>query len=132
MNISPPSTLRSSPVKVRSGSSHLCCPTNTSKLLRIIISIGAVGLLLINQNFQGYDNLDNTSTLDGSTAVTESSSKGDGDDTKDRQLRKPKQAVREEPELDFAVVGFEKTGTSLDVHIMCDFITKCDFRALYS
>ena len=119
MKISPPPTLRS-PVKARSGSSHHCCPTNTSKLLRIFLSIGAVGLLLINQNFQGYDNLDNTSTLDGSAAVTASSSKGDGDDTKDRQLRKPKQAVREEPELDFAVVGFEKTGTSLDVHFMCD------------
>lgn len=85
---------------------------------------------MINQNFQGYDNLDNTSTLDGSAAVTASK---DDEDTKDRQLRKPRLTVAEEPELDFAVVGFEKTGASLDVHIMCDdFITKCDFRALYS
>ena len=104
MNISSPPTLRS-PVKAgRSGSSYLC-PT-TSKLLRIILSIGAVGLLLINQNFQGYD--DTTSPLDGSVAVT-TPSVTDDDVIKDRQLRKPTQTVVEEPQLDFAVVGFEKT-----------------------
>ena len=106
MNISPPPTLRS-PVKARSGSSHLC-PTTTSKLLRIILSIGAVGLLLINQNFQGYD--DTTSPLDGSVAVmTPSVTTDENDEIKDRQLRKPTQTVVEEPQLDFAVVGFEKT-----------------------
>ena len=104
MNISPPPTLRS-PVKAsRSGSSHLC-PTTTSKLLRIILSIGAVGLLLINQNFQGYD--DTTSPLDGS--LTTPSVTTNQYDVKDRQLRKPTQTVEEEPQLDFAVVGFEKT-----------------------
>ena len=115
MNISTPPTLRS-PSKA-TPSSHLC-PTSTSKLLRIILSIGAVGLLLINQNYQGYDNLDNTSSLrDGAATVT---SKDDDDANKDRQLRKPQQtAVEEEPQLDFAVVGFEKTGASLDAHIMC-------------
>ena len=104
MNISPPPALRS-PVKARSGSSHLC-PT-TSKLLRIILSIGAVGLLLINQNFQGYD--DTTLPLDGSVAITTPSVTTDENDVKDRQLRKPTQTVVEEPQLDFAVVGFEKT-----------------------
>lgn len=114
MNISTPPTLRS-PSKA-TPSSHLC-PTSTSKLLRIILSIGAVGLLLINQNYQGYDNLDNTSSLRDQPAVT---SKDDDDANKDRQLRKPQQtAVEEEPQLDFAVVGFEKTGASLDAHIMC-------------
>jgi len=74
-------------------------------------------LLLINQNYRGYDNLDNTSSLrDGAATVTSK----DDDDAKDRQLRKPQQtAVEEEPQLDFAVIGFEKTGASLDVHIMC-------------
>ena len=107
MNISPPPTLRS-PVKAsRSGSSHLC-PTTTSKLLRIILSIGAVGLLLINQNFQGYD--DTTSPLDGSVAATTlSAATTDENERKDRQLRKPTQTIVEEPQLDFAVVGFEKT-----------------------
>lgn len=121
MNISPPPTL--SPVKARSGSSHLC-PTTTSKLLRIILSIGAVGLLLINQNFQGYD--DTTSPLDGSVAVMTPSAITDGDENeiKDRQLRKPTQTVVEEPQLDFAVVGFEKTVRRhlLDVHIICVMI----------
>ena len=107
MNISPPPTLRS-PVKARSGSSHLC-PTTTSKLLRIILSIGAVGLLLINQNFQGYDNHE-MAPLDGSVAVTTPSvTTTDENEIKDRQLRKPTQTVVEEPQLDFAVVGFEKT-----------------------
>ena len=75
-------------------------------------------MLLINQNYQGYDNLDNTSSLrDGAATVT---SKDDDDANKDLQLRKPQQtAVEEEPQLDFAVVGFEKTGASLDAHIMC-------------
>lgn len=109
MNISTPPSLRS-PVKARSDSSHLC-PTSTSKLFRIILSIGAVAFLLINQNYRVvYDDLDNTSTLDGSAAIKIPSS--NSDDTKDRQLRKPKQAVAEEPQLDFAVVGFEKTGAS--------------------
>ncbi len=63
-----------------------------------------------------YDDLGNTSTLDGSAA---NKSPTDSDDSKDRQLRKPKQSVVEASQLDFAVVGFEKTGASVDVHIMC-------------
>ena len=102
--------------------------TSTSKLLRIILSIGAVGLLLINQNYQVYDDLDKTSTLDlnGSVAIKTPSS--NSDDTKDRQLRKPKKAVAEEQQLDFAVIGFEKTGASVDVHIMCHSRKSCVFN----
>ncbi len=49
---------------------------------------------------------------------------GDENEIKDRQLRKPTQTVVEEPQLDFAVVGFEKTVRRhlLDVHIICVMI----------
>lgn len=67
-----------------------------------------------------YDDLDNnTSTLDGSVAIKSPST--NSDDTNDRQLRKQKQIIAEVPQLDFAVVGFEKTGASVGCshHVSC-------------
>lgn len=74
-----------------------------------------------------YDDLENTSTLDGSAAMK---SPTDSDDTNDRQLRKPTQAVVEAPQLDFAVVGFEKTGASVECsHHDVSFRKSCVFNA---
>ena len=59
--------------------------------------------------------MNNASSLgDGSAAVASSSSLLYDDN--DRQLRKPKVVAEKEPQLDFAVVGFEKTG----MFLMCD------------
>jgi hypothetical protein len=111
--LGPPTKAKRSSGNSGSCSHNLFCATttNTSKLFRIILSIGAVGLLLINTQNHGYDHPlnNNASSLQEISAKT--SPNGDDDDTSDRQLRTPKPVVEEEPQLDFAVVGFEKTGT---------------------
>ena len=139
MNINTPPTLRYPNKASRaSGSSsssrhRFFCLTNTSKLLRLILSIGAVGLLLINnhQNYNGYDdNLSNNNNnnvsppLQASSAGTVMTITTPGDDTtkEDRQLHTAKVTVVEEPHLDFAVVGFEKTGTSIIILCVLLFI----------
>jgi hypothetical protein len=118
----PPSKARKSSVSSSSIGHYHFCPTvttSTSKLFRIILSIGAVGLLLINtQNHGFYDHPINDLSLQGSSALKSQDDNDNGEEmtaTMDRQLRTPKQTVAvEEAQLDFAVVGFEKTGTFLN------------------
>ena len=129
MNINTPPTLRYPNKASRaSGSSsssrhRFFCLTNTSKLLRLILSIGAVGLLLINnhQNYNGYDdNLSNNNNNNVSPLTI--TTPGDDTTKEDRQLHTAKVTVVEEPHLDFAVVGFEKTGTSIIILCVLLFI----------
>ena len=109
MNIIAPPSLRS-PAKASrwpsSSSSSSSCLKNSSKFRSFLIFIGFVGLLFINnykqqQQQQSVENglLRKTNHLH--QTVSSSSSSG------------------EEVQLDFAVVGFEKTGTYLRLISTC-------------
>ena len=110
MNIIAPSSLRS-PAKVRwwqsstttrNGSSS--CLKNSSKFRSILIFIGFVGLLFINNYNTQQQSVENglLRKTNHHHHQTDSSSSSNG----------------EEVQLDFAVVGFEKTGTTFLLEVL--------------
>src|SRR6056300_1495214 len=105
MSIIAPPSLRS-PAKARwpSSSSGSSCLKNSSKFRSILIFIGFVGLLFINNyNTQQQQSVENGLLRKTNHHHQTDSSSSNG----------------EEVQLDFAVVGFEKTGTCLRLISTC-------------